>query len=271
LTLRTGLSELEDARTLAGSDEAARQRIRQALRRYMTEQKIGVPALRARIINADKPRHREIPLSTLQRFLAGSHQTQDMYVSVCRDFASVLPWYGEGLDTELFANAAFGFYGDQVAGEDQLKLMRELLESCAGSFDVAMGPQGGGLRFGLSGNPHRSQIGFTPVPDKPYLLAREFEPDIRTDPAEGRKRRFSFEGVLLLRNPIVLILLRTAAARLPVTYVLQVPEKREDTASMGEFFGHRIAVSPRVEEVPMFVPINLVKLFRQAASGEHHE
>jgi hypothetical protein len=51
-------------------DAAERELIRKKLIRYMKENGIGAPKLAARI-KASHPREIEIPLSTLQRFLAG--------------------------------------------------------------------------------------------------------------------------------------------------------------------------------------------------------
>lgn len=68
-----------------------RERIRSTLIRYMKEHGIGVPTLGARIAKAtDRPSHL-IPIKTLQRFLAGSHRTYDVFVGYCHTFIGTLP------------------------------------------------------------------------------------------------------------------------------------------------------------------------------------
>lgn len=97
-------------------DEAGRTRVRAALRRYMTDHGIGVPTLRTRIIEADKPRHRDIPLTTLQRFLRDKHRTSDHHVALCDTFLDAVGASSAGPD---FAQAVAAFYapGAEKAGE----------------------------------------------------------------------------------------------------------------------------------------------------------
>lgn len=71
-------------------DQAARDRIRRKLRDHMTGHGIGVHKLAERIQGA-QPHKNEIPIKTLQRFLAGSHRTNDSYVGNFRQFADGLP------------------------------------------------------------------------------------------------------------------------------------------------------------------------------------
>jgi hypothetical protein len=74
---------------LANYDAQERERIRAALIGYMKEHLIGVPALATRI-RQSHPREMEIPLKTLQRFLAGK-RTQDMALIICAAFVANLP------------------------------------------------------------------------------------------------------------------------------------------------------------------------------------
>jgi len=74
---------------LANFDTRERERIRAALIGYMKEHQIGAPTLAKRIEEAH-PRHMEIPLKTLQRFLAGK-RTQDMALNICAAFVEKLP------------------------------------------------------------------------------------------------------------------------------------------------------------------------------------
>jgi hypothetical protein len=71
-------------------DTAARDRVRRKIIQYMADHRIGVIKLAARITQAS-PRRPEIPIKTLQRFLAGRHRTNDMYVRFFQHFAEGLP------------------------------------------------------------------------------------------------------------------------------------------------------------------------------------
>ena len=88
---------MSEPESRTGFDQRERELVRSALRRYMEENRIGTPTLQYRIIEAD-PRRREIPLSTLQRFITGAHHTQDHHVALCHAFVRDLPYYGEGRD-----------------------------------------------------------------------------------------------------------------------------------------------------------------------------
>src|SRR5271168_4471760 len=74
---------------LASFDISQRERIRAALIGYMKEHGIRVPTLAVRI-RQSHPREMEIPLKTLQRFLAG-RRTQDMALTICAAFVEKLP------------------------------------------------------------------------------------------------------------------------------------------------------------------------------------
>lgn len=101
-------------------DEAARVRVRGRLLHYMREHRIGVPTLAKRITDAS-PRKQEIPIKTLQRFLAGHMRTYDSYVSLFNRFAENLPDH-DPIGT--FAKAISSFYRseerEQIAGEYRL-------------------------------------------------------------------------------------------------------------------------------------------------------
>lgn len=67
-------------------DEQERAAIRRALIATMETHKIGVPRLAEDIRRADREKNRSIPLSTLQRFLRGTHRTSDEYVALISNF-----------------------------------------------------------------------------------------------------------------------------------------------------------------------------------------
>lgn len=81
------MSELDDPRAFDGT---ARDRIRRKIMNYMVEHRIGVPLLTQRITSSN-PHKPKIPIKTLQRFLAGKHRTNDMYVRFFHKFAETLP------------------------------------------------------------------------------------------------------------------------------------------------------------------------------------
>lgn len=71
----------------AAFDEAERGRIRRGLAQYKDQHGIGVPTLQARICDAigDKIGDR-VPLKTLQRFLSGTHRSDDAFVAHLESF-----------------------------------------------------------------------------------------------------------------------------------------------------------------------------------------
>lgn len=71
-------------------DTTTRERIRLRILHYKKQHGIGVVRLAERITlaNAHKP---EIPIKTLQRFLAGKMRTSDLYVGFFEKFAEGLP------------------------------------------------------------------------------------------------------------------------------------------------------------------------------------
>ncbi len=71
-------------------DRTTRDSVRRKIIHYMTDHRIGVIKLAVRITEAN-PRKPDIPIKTLQRFLAGRHRTNDMYVGFFQHFAESLP------------------------------------------------------------------------------------------------------------------------------------------------------------------------------------
>jgi hypothetical protein len=208
-------------------DDTLRGQVRQALRRYMEESRIGTPTLQVRVIEADKPRHREIPLSTLQRFLTGSHRTSDHHVSLCHDFVKELPYYGEGKDIALFGAAASSFFHQPLDKDSRAALMAALERDVLGAYDAFRPPrEGGPLRLGDS---HISNISFTLAGDSPWLEVRE---DVfglsRTE------TRQKFEGAALYAAPHLHIFLRDLFTRRPRLYTL---ERKTVAAEQGEYEG----------------------------------
>jgi hypothetical protein len=204
----------------SGFDQQERARVRGALRRYMAEHRIGAPTLQARIIEADAPRHREIPLSTLQRFLTGSHHTHDHHVALCHAFASALPYYGEGRDVAQLGATLAGFLQEPTDGDSRADLIAKLGTQFAGRYETRIKPAApGGFPYPPESEFVHSHLVFEPVPDQAYLLAREFVNDLANS-ADGRERRFAFDGVLLFAAPLIYVFLRNSLTRQPKSYAL---------------------------------------------------
>jgi hypothetical protein len=98
-------------------NDAARASIRRRLLHHMSEHRIGVIRLADRISKANT-RNPEIPIKTLQRFLAGNFRTTDMYVGFFQQFAENLPEpdpigeLGKAMATFLNAKDSESYGGD---------------------------------------------------------------------------------------------------------------------------------------------------------------
>lgn len=208
-------------------DERERDFIRHALDRYMVEHGIGVPTLQTRLIEADHPRHREIPVSTLQRFLAGKHHTNDHHVAVCHAFAKELPYYGEGRDLRFLGDALAQFcVPPPDAIERALREQRFATEYTGGYELLAMRE---GRREDASGrtlNFSRYDIPYARMTLKPdrlgkFLQAEEhvFNPE-RTYPFDGATALFRqhYEGAFVPLDMRGIIVMRNALTRLPKVY-----------------------------------------------------
>lgn len=254
---------MKEAQAATGFDGAERERIRAALRRYMRKHGIGAPALQYRIIETD-PRKREIPLSTLQRFILGKHHTQEHHVALCHAFVKDLPYYGEGRETEQLGDALFGFLQEPVDDEAREALIAKLTKEFAGAFETRTRPAtvGGAFPYPPESNIAESRLSFAPVPGKPWLNAREFVTDMRNY-AERPERRFAYDGVLLFAAPLIYVFLRNTLTRQPKSYSLgQVfapaadgevrlfEGEGFDTAFMRDDPGQRMSRNFRVQFVP---------------------
>ena len=170
---------MSEPESRAGFDQRERELVRSALRRYMEENRIGTPTLLYRIIEAD-PRRREIPLSTLQRFITGAHHTQDHHVALCHAFVRDLPYYGEGRDIGAVRGGADRFL-QRAHSFDTSKAVpvswpRSLLASLKGVRKQRRGVAP------LPGRERRtvlwSRLSLTVAPEQPFLVARELVMDL---------------------------------------------------------------------------------------------
>ena len=210
----------------AAFDQKERTHVRRALLRYMAEHRIGAPTLQSRIIKADKPRHRVIPLSTLQRFIADTRHTSDHHVALCYTFARELPYYGEGRDVTQLGEALFDFLQGQVEGSER-KALIERVAALAGSY------QSGLLSLTLD-----------QADGQPYLFAEEigfFPPDDleSTPPDAMPARRRVYEGVLVLTSSSINMFLRNTLTRqlkLCHLWLREDPEDKDRKALHGQSF-----------------------------------
>ncbi|HMQ92841.1 MAG TPA: hypothetical protein PKA33_17840 [Amaricoccus sp.] len=211
---------MEQALKLTTFDERARQRVRDGLRSYMRTHRIGVPTLQVRIIEADAPRYREIPLSTLQRFLRDAHRTADAHVAVCAQFLEKAGEPIAAADDTGFAPALAGFIG---VPDDPLSVADAALQSeLAGDYEVT-GRQEGEPAI---------RLGLMPAPGRPWLDAAE-----TVSPSEDSPLRHRYEGTLAGNGPLLFIALRHTLTRLPKIYWLE----RADSAGKERYLAGQMA------------------------------
>jgi hypothetical protein len=187
-------------------DEQARDRIRRGLRRYMEAHRIGTPTLLTRIMEADAPRFRELPLSTLQRFLADSHRTLDPYVDMCGQFLKSQ----EKSPAREFGEAFLSFAGREPDLEtaDGLSLSGRL-DSLAAAWESYAGD---------SNTPY-SEIAFTKEAGRSFLFAEEAV-FFNLPERPGRRERRPFEGAAVLSGSRLVAVLRDGLTRAPKCYSL---------------------------------------------------
>ena len=97
-----------------------RKQIRRALKKYRDEHGIGDSALHNRILEylGDDTSEDRVPRKTLQRFLAGTHRTNDPLVDICKRFLlAVAPPPPENLVGEALAR----FLSSRETGLDELE------------------------------------------------------------------------------------------------------------------------------------------------------
>lgn len=101
-------------------DESERARVRAALERYKSEHGgIGNPELQARMVTFLECDDSEVPLSTLQRFMRGTHRTSDEMIQRYQKFlseASTSPPY------ETMGEAIVAFYSNALKANEYAQL-----------------------------------------------------------------------------------------------------------------------------------------------------
>lgn len=203
-------------------DGAERGRLRAALLRYMEAHRIGVPTLLVRIAESANRSQDLIPLKTLQRFLAGTHRTNDAILVPCHQFASALPDYGgaEEGGPDMLSRALREFFSLPEPGT----LMTPVLSN---AYAVFTNPGGAGLRQfrrdDVTFEVPYSEFALPAAPEGPCLPVKEqvFNPARRHPfrPDDGRVCH-RYEGVLVHFGNEIFVLLKNVLTRLPKTYGL---------------------------------------------------
>lgn len=198
-------------------DLKERERIRRSLRRYMEAHRIGTPSLQLRIMKADA-RERELPLSTLQRFVAGSHRTSDAYVDMCQRFLESAGMAGEVVD---IAEALAAHFGDENSEQACARAA-----AFADRYRIQATPweteRAGGAPYAIAR--------FDQVPGKPYMKVAEEVHDMAR--SIGSPRRHRYEGTLVFNDRLVHGFLRSCLTRQPKTYTLRYPGPGAATSSV---------------------------------------
>lgn len=212
-------------------DEDEREHIRRALNQYRLDHQIGVPTLRQHISIAtgrtrSDPRGNDpflIDQKTLQRFLKGSHRTNDSFLIPLAQFVSSLPAppAANRLGTALSA-----FFGPSSTGSaSDLSDPAHL----AGAYDIfgprtlfpeTSDPQSGAHWRGRAQPSGRAV--FSAESGKPLYLnisEREYIESAETADEDGKRNTFS--GVLIQFGAVIFAILREQFSRLPKTYYLR--------------------------------------------------
>lgn len=208
-------------------DSAERDRIRRIMLRYMQDNRIGTPKLRDLIAAANGLALRRdgkdpIALSTVQRFVAGTHRANDTFVGLCARFVADLP------DVTPIAT-----FGDQLATFVALGDPHGLtavpsdlfgLYDCKAQLEISKGP----LRLRLKGDesdfvPY-SELRIGALRGRPFAAIREAiihkNASAVPDPFPTTRPRHSYEGILMYPAGAAFALMRNILTGTPRTYWL---------------------------------------------------
>lgn len=173
-------------------DQADRDRVRRALLRYMEDHRIGVPTLQKLIAEANDLAIDNLPLKTLQRFLAASHRSNDIIVRFCHRFADNLPDDDPLADLGEAVAAFVGGRRDGAAFEPPADMI--------GTFAGRTEPAQTGFAVSPPGYDHWvpfSTLTIAALPARPFASVSEIVTNWRraTVDATAPARR-TYEGVL---------------------------------------------------------------------------
>ncbi|MHC2424229.1 hypothetical protein ACVII1_007230 [Bradyrhizobium elkanii] len=199
---------------------ADRERLRAALRNYMQENRIGVPALQLRIADATDRSPELLPLKTLQRFLADCGRTNDAFLQPCFQFAQTLP---PAAKTDDFARELGGFFG--VTTVDSAGAPQDGPVRLAGRYRVSAERRERKLRV-FGSDDIEFTLGYSTCVIEGHEGARfafreeVFNPGM-VDPVPKIGIRHCLEGALLFFDPLVFVVAKNLLTRLPRAYWLR--------------------------------------------------
>lgn len=222
--------EAKAAPTITYYDDAERSRIRQAMRRYLSQNRIGSPKLRDLIADANGLSQRKdgadpIALSTVQRFIVGKHRVNDGFVRLCANFVAGLP---DADPIAAFGEQLMAFLGVSH-GEGLPGMPSDLAGSYACHAKRAL-PTGQNLRLLPKDNPKDlvpfSRITIDLLPDCPFAAIRETVENWdavapgKPDPRLTTPPRRAYEGVVACPDGTLFALMRNVTSGTPRIYWL---------------------------------------------------
>lgn len=231
-------------------DDQDRDLIRRQLIGYMDQYHIGTPTLQARVAEATDRSLDEVNNKTLQRFLAGTHRTNDSFVWLCHKFTLTI----DAVDpVKEFGKAVCRFYAP--AGEG-------LPGSLEGGYDVATFRYNGAGQLTDQVQKRYARFRFETVGEENYLRASEESYRTRaTSKSVAADKTIRAEGVAFSKSAKLIVLLREALSRSHLTYVLEPDTDAEEARLTGlmtvpRFDGvdcgrpvtHAVRLSPEGEE-----------------------
>jgi len=246
---------MNDPAQRAEFDERARERLRRQLLRYATEHGIGAPTLRDRIERADE-RGRELPLSTLQRFLNAKHRTLDLYVGMIAGF---LAKENVSYDEAEFGRILSSFIGERAARPVDAAADNKWLQEFAGTYThwtYGHGDVGTGELYYPPRGKARGSLTLSPVDGAPHLAAQRRD---RIASPEAPSETFDpYEGVALASGGALYVFMRNCLTRAPQSGFM-IPRTREDDLRTLE--GSLYRLEPAGVEFPGAAPLtNTVRL-----------
>lgn len=199
-------------------DAAERDRIRRALLRYMTENRIGVPTLQRLVADANGIVMDRVPLKTLQRFLGDTHRSNDAMVRFCQTFIAgalgddPLDRFGEQLAVfhDTPASSDDGAAPDEKIG----------LQECAGTFAGVVPVRAQGLVLLDPRNVTKLSDLTLTASAAPFARAVETVTNWRGEAKPRGEPRRLYEGVAVATAAGLLVALRNALTGAPRTYWL---------------------------------------------------
>jgi hypothetical protein len=220
-------------------DEAERQSIRRALLRYIDENNIGAPTLQRLIAGANGISIDQLPLKTLQRFMADTHRSNDLMVRFCHRFV-IDQLAADPVTT--FGDQFAAFLGVWRDGRD----CRPVPSDMAGSFQSytkAALPPGQIMRVRSSGDPSDmvpfSRIDIRVEPGRIFAVIREtivnwraLAPGASDDGLPTTPRR-DYEGVMIHPHGAMFAMMRNVVTGTPRTYWL---DRQAENRVLG--YGH---------------------------------